>query len=258
MVKGSDPEKSKDLYSTDNVKNLFGEMSQTYGLVNMLSSFGFALRWRRQCILRAGIKAGHTVYDFMTGMGECIPLINASARKPSAIRGVDFCPEMCSRARVSTRRLGITEPEAILEEDILETSLETNSADRVVCAFGLKTMDPSDLRALALQVYRVLRPGGRFSFVEISEPRNPVLRLFYLSYVRYLIPVFGLFLLGNPSNYSQLGVYMRKFRDCSHVREVFENVGLQASDYSLFFGCATGIAGEKPKHGSTPKRCPGR
>mgnify|MGYP001264360050 CR=1 FL=1 len=193
MVKDGNPEKRKDLYSTGIVKNLFDEMSKTYGLVNMLSSFGFTLRWRRQCILRAGIEAGHAVYDFMTGMGECIPLINASARKPSAIRGVDFCPEMCSRARVSTSRIGITKPETILEEDILETTLETNSADRVVCAFGLKTMDPSDLRGLALQVYRVLRPGGRFSFVEISEPRNPVLRLCYLSYIRYLIPVFGFF-----------------------------------------------------------------
>jgi len=226
-------------------------MSKTYGLVNTLSSFGFTLRWRRQCILRAEIEAGHTVYDFMTGMGECIPLINSVTRKSSAIRGVDFCPEMCSRARVVASRVGVTGSEAILEEDILETSLETNSADSVVCAFGLKTMDRSDLRTLAQQVCRVLRPGGRFSFVEISEPRNPVLRLFFLTYVRYLIPIIGFFLLGNPSNYRQLGIYTREFRDCSHVREVFENVGLQASNYSLFFGCATGVAGEKPKHGAT-------
>ena len=236
-----------DLYSPNTVKELFSEMSKTFGVVNLLASFGFALRWRRQCVLRAGIQPGHRVYDFMTGMGECVPHIVAQSKTATAIRGIDFCSEMCSGARVTAKRMGNADPKAILEEDVLETSLESNSADCVVCAFGLKTMNPSDLEKLALQVYRVLRPGGRFSFVEISEPRNLVLRLLYLPYLRYVVPIFGFLLLGNPDNYRQLGIYTRNFQDCSHVREVFEGVGLRTRKYSMFFGCATGIEGQKPE-----------
>jgi len=235
------------LYSSKTVKTLFGQMSKTYGLVNLLSSFGFTLWWRRQCVSRAGIEPGHTVYDLMTGMGECLPLIIAGNKDPAAIKGIDFCPEMCSRAEVVSRRLGLPAESSIIEEDVLELTLAPESADRVVCAFGLKTMDPSDLRMLAEQVHRVLRPGGRFSFVEISEPRNPVLRFFYLAYVRYLIPLIGFLFLGNPDNYRQLGIYTREFQDCSRLEEVFESVGLHASRYSLFFGCATGLEGQKPE-----------
>ena len=100
----------KNLYSSSTVKSLFSEMSKTYGRGNLLASFGFSLRWRRQCVLRAGIEPGHTVYDFMTGMGECLPLITAGNGKPAAIKGVDFCSEMCSQAQVVARGLGLPNP----------------------------------------------------------------------------------------------------------------------------------------------------
>lgn len=249
MVDSSSPSAgpASSLYSATTVKNLFAEMSATYGLVHLISSFGFALRWRRQCVLRASIQPGNTVYDLMTGMGECLPHIVSKTGASATIRGIDFCSEMCSRARSTVERLGFADSRSILEEDVLETSLEPGSADRIVCSFGLKTLDPADLGKLARQVFRLLRPGGRFSFIEISEPGSRLLRLSYVPYIRYVVPLLGRLFLGNPDNYRQLGIYTRYFKNCRHVREVFESEGLSTREYSLFFGCATGIHGEKPE-----------
>ena len=92
---------AEDLYAASTVRSLFAEMSATYGTVNLVSSLGFGVRWRRQCVLRAGIQPGHTVYDLMTGMGECLPHIVAKSGKSAKVYGVDFCSEMCSRARAT-------------------------------------------------------------------------------------------------------------------------------------------------------------
>jgi len=61
---------SPDVYSSVYVRELFDEMSSTYGLMNSLTSFGFWHIWRYQCLNRAGISFGNRVYDLMSGMGE--------------------------------------------------------------------------------------------------------------------------------------------------------------------------------------------
>ncbi len=61
------PEK---LYDPAYIKQLFNEMSATYGLVNLISSFDFAWWWRRQCVRLAGLNEGGRVCDFMSGQGE--------------------------------------------------------------------------------------------------------------------------------------------------------------------------------------------
>ena len=60
----------EDLYDPAFVRGLFDEMAATYGPVNLLSSFGFCIRWRRQCLRLIDLRPGSTVLDLMCGMGE--------------------------------------------------------------------------------------------------------------------------------------------------------------------------------------------
>ena len=50
---------------------LFDRMGPTYGLINVLSSFGFSELWRRACVANAGVRSGDRVCDMMSGSGEC-------------------------------------------------------------------------------------------------------------------------------------------------------------------------------------------
>ena len=59
-----------DLYDPTFVTSLFDEMARTYGVVNLVSSFGFTLLWRRQCLRSIRIDPSDEVLDLMTGMGE--------------------------------------------------------------------------------------------------------------------------------------------------------------------------------------------
>lgn len=92
----------------------------------------------------------------------------------------------------------------------------------------------------------VLRLGGVFSFVEISVPPARLLRLLYLFYLNRIIPWIGRLFLGNPANYRMLGVYTQAFGDCRHFAECLRHHGLEVSQVSYFFGCASGVRGSKP------------
>lgn len=250
------------LYDPSYVRALFDEMSATYERVNTLTSFGFSRRWRRQVVERLAAGPGATVLDAMAGMGEgwryLAPAIGPSGR----IVAVDLSEGMLRGARRERERLARTSGRLALDRarvtpsggatieivhgDALASGLGHRSVDAVLCLFGLKTLSPVQREAFAIEIERVLRPGGRFALVEVSTPPNRLLHAAYLFYLKEIIPVLGRLLLGNPENYRMLGRYTERFGDATPLVDVCRGIGLEAAYLSLFFGCATGIVGSKP------------
>lgn len=235
-----------DLYDLKFVSRLFDEMASTYGLVNMLSSFGFCRRWRSQCLRAVEIQKGAKVLDLMTGMGELCPEIGKMVGDDGAILALDLSPVMCDRAsrQISSSHNGRP---GILKADALNSPIKEGSIDFVVSTFGLKTFSAEQISELGKQVHHVLRPGGQFSFLEISIPDSRWLKLPFLAYLKFIIPWIGRLALGNPDNYSMLGVYTTRFGDCRQAHDRFVQAGLRVRFRSFFFGCATGITGYKPE-----------
>ena len=233
------------LYDPAYVRALFDEMSASYERVNTLTSFGFSRRWRRQVVERLAPEPGAVVLDAMTGMGEgwqyLLPRIGPRGR----IVALDASPGMLRGARRERERLGAEGVEIVLG-DALATGLDDGSVDAVLCLFGLKTLSPDHQARFAVEIARLLRPGGRLALVEVSSPPGRALRAAYLLYLKQVIPVLGRLLLGNPDNYRMLGRYTERFGDAGPLVPVFASAGLDVAVLSLFFGCATGIVGRKP------------
>jgi ubiquinone/menaquinone biosynthesis methyltransferase len=235
---------NRPVYDPAYVKQLFDEMAATYGVMNLVSSFGFARRWRRQCVRAIPIRPGDRILDMMTGMGEIIPDVGRLIGDRGSITAIDISERMCQVAR---RYIDDRVPCSVrvIEADVLSIDLPPGSADVVLSTFGLKTLSSAQLHILARQVHDVLAPGGRLSLVEISVPRSRWLRILYMFYLCRVIPLVGALFLGNPENYRLLGVYTEAFGDCSDARRAFSESGLEVEMASYFFGCATGIVGRK-------------
>src|SRR5205814_456615 len=150
-------------------------------IVNLISSFGFAALWRKQCIRKIDVRPGMNVVDLMTGMGELCPELARRVGRSGSIRAIDLSPAMCRHARENSLRC-ICRIE-ITEGDALCCDLESDSADVVVSSFGLKTFSARQIGQLAEQIARILKPGGSFSLLEISIPRLGILRWPYLFYI---------------------------------------------------------------------------
>jgi demethylmenaquinone methyltransferase/2-methoxy-6-polyprenyl-1,4-benzoquinol methylase len=233
-----------NIYDPVFVSSLFDEMSATYGLVNLVSSFGFCRRWRLQCIQQVQVFKGARVVDLMSGMGELCPAIATSVGSGGNVVAVDISPVMCSKARLChVERLAC--PLEVIEADALCSSLPSESADVVLASFGLKTFSLDQISQLAKEVRRLLKPGGLFSLIEISVPPSALLRGPYMLYLKRGIPLIGRLLMGNPENYRLLGVYTEAFGSCHSVASAFRAVGLDVEVRSFFFGCATALVGRR-------------
>lgn len=234
-----------DIYNSAYVASLFDRMSRTYGVANYLTSFGFTERWRRQCV--AGVdwsRPGMSGYDLMSGMGEIWESVMAVAPPDTVIRGVDISQGMNERA---SRQI-TDHPEwdvAVLQADALDSGIPGGSADFIVSSFGLKTFSESQQQRLAAETARILRPGGQFSFVEISCPANP-LRLPFMFYLKHLVPVIGRVFMRDDVSYRMLGQYTERYGNAGNFTAALSEQGLSVSYRPLFFGCASLVSGTKP------------
>lgn len=233
------------IYSLDYLQSLFDEMAGSYDRTNYITSFGFSVRFRRLFIDAARIQSGHAVLDLMCGRGECLKYILDRTDKKGSVVGIDLSPGMLVGARERRDRLGAGNV-TIIQVNALETGLPDGSFDRIVMAFGLKTLAPELRSQLSGEVIRLLKPGGILSAIEISEPSGWWLRGLYMWYLRRVIPILGRLFLGNPENYRMLARYVDRFDGCDAVAQAMRDEGLEVDVVTYFHGCATGILARRP------------
>lgn len=234
----------KSVYDPAFVEHLFDDMSASYDRMNYVTSFGFSEVWRKQCVHQLNIQPGKTTVDLMTGMGECWVHILQKSGPSSTLIALDFSAEMIRRAASKKSKHPNARIE-ILKENVFGNSISDESADYVISGFGLKTFDETQLDGLAAEIHRILKPGGRFSLVDVSVPSNRVLKLFYLFYLKRVIPFLGRIFLGNPETYRMLGVYTEAFQNARRVEAIFRKHAFEVEYLEYFLGCASGIKGRK-------------
>jgi len=220
-------------------------MSPSYDVVNLVSSFGFSEIWRAQCVRHLTLRPGNVVADLMSGSGECWRYVRRRIEPDGRIVSVDLCPAMCKRQEQRLNQRPMT-PVEIRCENALSMALPENSVDHIVSAFGLKTFDASQLRRLITEMFRILRPGGSCSLLEISVPDSRLLRTVYLFYICRLIPWIGRIFLKNIECYRMLGIYTEAFGDCRQVADLLGEAGFRVALRRHFFGCASSVVATKP------------
>lgn len=231
-------------YDPEYVKQLFNRMSGSYERVNYITSFGFSLRWRKQFLKQIPqSNEGVKILDLMTGMGETWDAINK--RFPNAkFEALDFSEGMLKYAEAKNKAR-FNNRVILHYQNVLQNNLPENHYDIVISAFGLKTFNNEQLKQLAYQTQRLLKPGGHFSFIEVSKPSGKILSFFYRLYLKHSIPLLGKLLLGNPSEYRMLWKYTSSFGNSDNVVRIFTEVGLTTERRKYFGDCASGISGRK-------------
>lgn len=229
-------------YEDAYVQCLFDRMGPTYDLVNLVSSLGFSEFWRRRCIRDAGIQAGSLVCDMMAGSGECWRYIQNHG---ASLISIDFSQVMADRQRKRSQKAGGKVD--VRCENASHTSIESGSIDYVVSGFGLKTLNHEALERFAREIARVLKPGGRFSLLEISTAEGWLFAPVYRWYVNAVIPLIGKLCLGDIECYRMLGAYVSAFGSCDRIANIFAAAGLEVSVTRHFYGCATSLVGKRPE-----------
>ncbi len=111
-----------------------------------------------------GIAAGSTVVDIGCGAGTDLLLAAKAAGPEGRAIGIDMTQSMLRRAEAAAAAAGLKNV-ALRQGDALELPVESGTAD-VVISNGVLNLAPDKRRAFS-EVFRVLRPGGRFLYADI-------------------------------------------------------------------------------------------
>jgi SAM-dependent methyltransferase len=107
---------------------------------------------------------GSTVVDIGSGAGTDLLLAAKAAGPRGRAIGIDMTDSMLRKAEAAAAEAGLSNVE-LRQGDALELPVESGSADFVI-SNGVLNLAPDKRRAFS-EVFRVLRPGGRFLYADI-------------------------------------------------------------------------------------------
>jgi demethylmenaquinone methyltransferase / 2-methoxy-6-polyprenyl-1,4-benzoquinol methylase len=171
------------------VGRIFSSISERYDLLNHVMSLGIDIAWRRRAareIIRD--TGGLRVLDVATGTGDLTFAIEDEARRRGGavtLSAVDSNREMLALAITKSER---ARADIKFEQgDAVALGYPDRSFDVVACAFGLRNFE--DLPGFVRETRRVLRPGGRFVFLDLAMPDGALGRSFFKVYSRFMVLV---------------------------------------------------------------------
>lgn len=146
---------------------LYNEMAWTYDLVSWLVSLGEWRKWQKAAL---PFVQGQDVLEIAHGPGH---MLLAMAGRGKTVSGLDLSPHMGRLARRRLQRAGLIAALARGQAQMLPFA--QHCFDTVYCTFP--TLFVADLASIR-EVYRVLRPGGRYVIVPEGHltGRGPVQR----------------------------------------------------------------------------------
>ncbi|EMM71739.1 methyltransferase, UbiE/COQ5 family [Leptospira weilii str. 2006001855] len=220
-------------------RRFFNRFSTSYWFLNILS-FGLANRTRRRSLAALRIREGGTVCDLMCGDGGNIGILRKYYRCGKII-GIDISDRMIQCAR---NRFGELDT-IYLIENVLSSSIPSDSCDAVSCTFGLKILPREQMGILISEVDRILKPSGTFVFAELSKPKNEIYYFLWSLYFLYFLPIVGRLFSCPFVEKKYLSNSIDHFGSIASDEQRFRFTFSKVNSFSWYGGIVTGISGHK-------------
>ena len=190
----------------------FSNIHKYYDLINTLTTLGFDKSWRSQAA--KNLNPG-SVLDLGSGTGASYEDLNSFE-----VTALDPDEQMLSLNKFDRKIVGKGEDLPFYE----------NSFDNVLCCFVWRNI--SETEKAMNEIYRVLKPGGKFILLDMTRPKNTFYKLIHKIGTYILLHFVGLmtlnlkeyrFLYKSLDFYPQPEVHLTKN---NYTNLVIERVGI--------------------------------
>ena len=219
------------------VEQMFDNIAPTYDTLNHRLSWDIDKGWRKKAIRQLKPYQPQAILDIATGTGD-FAIMAAQMLKPQRLTGADISEGMMEIGRQKVAAKGLSDVITFDKEDCTHLSYPDASYDAVTAAFGIRNF--TDLDKGLSEMYRVLRPGGHLSIVELTTPVSfPMKQLFHI-YSHTVLPIYGRLISKDSSAYSYLTKTIEAFPQGERMVDILKKAGFADAQFRrLTFGICT-------------------
>jgi len=223
------------------VADMFDRIADRYDLMNLVMTWGQEPRFIRDTVDAAQLGQAPTVLDIATGTGD-LAFEVAHQRYGADIYGLDISNEMLEVARRRPGGENITWQTG----DAMDLPYEDETFDAVTHGYLLRNV--SDIAKTLEEQFRVLKPGGMMTCLEMSPAPRDVVKPFSTAYIKYVVPRIANAITQNPDAYEYLSRTSRGFHTADRIEHMMQEAGFEATGYnSYMFGTMATHWAQKPK-----------
>jgi demethylmenaquinone methyltransferase / 2-methoxy-6-polyprenyl-1,4-benzoquinol methylase len=213
------------------VKALFERLARYYDMMNDVMTAGLHRRWKQDAIRHLALTPDAVVLDLCCGTGD-LALSIQQQRPEATVIGLDFSANMLAIAHERANKAELQDI-SFQEGDALHLPFADNQFDGVVQAYGLRNV--ADYERNLQEVFRVLKPGGRFVILDMSHPRPPISWLSHI-YRFSILPLVGKVLARDENAYRYLTNSIFLFLTQDQLAQKLEQHGFKHVAYKNIVG----------------------
>jgi demethylmenaquinone methyltransferase/2-methoxy-6-polyprenyl-1,4-benzoquinol methylase len=169
------------------LRKIFDNTAADYDRIEAMLAWGTGSRYRRDALVRAGLKKGMKVLDVGVGTGLVAAQACIIVGDAALVTGVDPSPGMMAAGSL---------PKAMVMIEGRAESLPFPDKHFDFLSMGYALRHISDLGVAFAEFERVLKPGGRLCILEITQAQSRVGRWLLKTYMRGVIPLLTRFVSG--------------------------------------------------------------
>ncbi len=217
------------------VQRMFTAIAQSYDLNNSLLSFGLHHRWKRLAIKAIPpMETGHAL-DIGAGTADLAMLLHERMNNQGSVAAMDLNGAMLKEGLRKLTKLGLTPQISCFQGNAEQLTFQDNVFDAVTAGFCIRNV--GDIPKVFCEIFRVLKPGGRFVCLEFSRPLSKGLRALYDWYSFHLLPWIGTKVAQDHTDvYRYLPASIRAFPDQQRLAELLSHAGFQHVQYRNLTG----------------------
>lgn len=196
------------------IQTMFGSIAKDYDFTNAVLSFQLHRYWNRRLVMEVEGYEG-PLLDLCCGTGDIAIAFLKRQLKTQTAYLLDFCPEMLA---IAQSKADNAHDIHYIEGDAQAIPLPDNSVGCITIAYGIRNV--KDPQKCFDEAWRVLKPGGVFSILELTRPRNRFLRFGHSLYLKTVLPILGKLITTNREAYRYLCSSIKTFlspNDLSHM-----------------------------------------
>ncbi len=213
------------------VQKKFSKIAGKYDLFNDLFTLGMHRYWKRFLVKKTELAKGNNALDICCGTGDITQLLNNKVEEEGQVIGLDFSSGMLEVAHARN----INSEVSLLRSDASILPMQDCSLDAVTVGYGLRNL--VNIEMCLKEVFRVLKPGGRFLSLDVGKVKIPGIRHFFDFYFFHIVPIIGKMIYSGEDMFDYFPQSSVNYPSQENLSEMLENTGFtNVRFYNFCFG----------------------